>query len=84
MHAALWLQDLVVALAVLLSAGYLVRRQFPQSVRRWRIALAVPLLRETRHAGVQRLGRWLAPAPRAVGGGCGGCGGCDSGCTPGP
>ena len=78
MHAGLLAQYVVVALAVLLSVGVVARKQFPQGVRRLRIACAIPLVREGRAAWLQRMGRWLAPAPRLGGGdGCGGCNGCD-------
>jgi hypothetical protein len=63
---------------VVLSAGYVARRQFPQGVRRLRLACAVPLVREDRPAWMRRLGRWLAPASAKGGGDCGGCNGCKS------
>ncbi len=81
MDAALLLQYVLVAAAVLVSAGYLARRQFPQALRRLRIAVAVPMLREGRTPGWQRLGRWLAPQPRASEHACGGC---HNGCGPKP
>ena len=79
MHASLLAQYLVIALAVVVSAGYVLRRQFPQGVRRLRLACAVPLVREGRPAWVRRIGRWLAPVSGSgKGGDCGGCNGCKS------
>ncbi len=68
------LQQLVVAIAVAMSVGYLLQRQWPERVRRLRSAFAVRLLRtqgNTAHA----LGRWIAPQPRAQSE-CGSCNGC--------
>lgn len=72
----LTLQYVLTGLAVSLSAGFVVRRQFPQAVRNARIAIAVPLLREGRPPALRGLGRLLAPAPRVSGSACGGCNGC--------
>jgi hypothetical protein len=71
------LQYLVIALAVAASLGFVVQQRFPQGVRCLRIALAVPLVREGRTHWQQRLGRWLAPAPRIADNGCGGCNSCE-------
>lgn len=77
MDAGLAAQYLLVGVAVAASIVYMVRRQFPAAVRRWRVALAASLLREGRAPWQQRLGRRLAPAPRAgVVSSCGGCSGC--------
>lgn len=76
MAAGLLLQYLVIALAVALSAGYVFKRQWPGTVRRLRIACAVPLLRDRRAAWVRKLGRWIVPPVQGSDGGCGGCGGC--------
>lgn len=76
---SLWLQYVVIALAVLVSAVVVWKKQFPGSWRRARASLALPLLRSP-NASMQRLGRWLAP-PAA--GGASSCGGCD-GCGPDP
>ncbi|HYG05087.1 MAG TPA: DUF6587 family protein [Stenotrophomonas sp.] len=76
---ALWLQYVVVALAVLVSAAVVWKKQFPASWRRMRGALALWLLRR-RSVFAQRLGRRLAPVAGATSGACGGC---DS-CGPGP
>ena len=78
MHAGLLAQYVVIALAVLLSVVVVARKQFPEGVRRLRIACAVPLVREGRPSWLRGIGRWLAPTPRSPGGdGCGGCNGCD-------
>ena len=76
MHASLAAQYVVIALAVVVSAGYVARRQFPQGVRRLRLACAVPLVREGRPQWIRRIGRWLAPVSMNSGGDCGGCNGC--------
>jgi hypothetical protein len=77
MHAGLLAQYAVIALAVMLSAAFVAQRQFPQGVRRLRVACALPLVREGRPAWLRRVGRWLAPVPATGGGSCGGCNGCD-------
>jgi hypothetical protein len=77
MSGGLWLQYVLIALAVAASAAYVVRHQWPDRVRRLRIACALPLMREGRRAGLQRLGRWIAPRERLSAGACGtGCNGC--------
>ena len=78
MDASLLAQYVVIALAVVVSAGSVARRQFPHGVRRLRLACAVPLVREGRPAWMRRLGRWLAPSAGGTGGDCGGCNGCKS------
>ncbi|NUS39142.1 MAG: hypothetical protein HOQ02_08985 [Lysobacter sp.] len=77
MHAGLLAQYVVIALAVGFSVVVVARKQFPAGVRRLRIACAVPLVREGRATWLQRVGRWLAPAPRFAGDRCGGCNGCE-------
>ena len=77
MDAGLLLQYLAVAAAVLASAAFVVRRQFPGAVRRARIACAVPLVREGRAPWLRRVGLWIAPEPRSAGDdGCGSCNAC--------
>lgn len=76
MSASLLAQYTVIALAVLLSTAYVVRRQFPAGVRRLRVACALPLVREGRSPWLQRLGRYIAPAPLAAENECGGCNNC--------
>ncbi|RYZ70774.1 MAG: hypothetical protein EOP91_12645 [Lysobacteraceae bacterium] len=80
MDAWLLFQYVVIALAVLLSAWVVARKQFPGSVRRLRVAVALPLLREGKPAWLRSVGRWVAPA---VQGGNVACGGCDN-CGPDP
>lgn len=80
MDGGLLLQYLVIALAVLVSAWVVLKKQFPGTVRRLRGALALPLLRPARAPWLQSLGRRIAP-PASGGGGA--CGGCDS-CGPTP
>ena len=79
MTASLLAQYAVIALAVLLSTAYVVRRQFPAGVRRLRIACALPLVREGRSLWLQRLGRYIAPASLSAGTECGGCNHCGPG-----
>lgn len=77
MDASLTLQYTIIALAVLISAWVVAKKQFPGTVRKARVALALPLLREGKPAWLQKLGRRIAPATGANGGGsCGGCDGC--------
>lgn len=79
MTASLFVQYAVIALAVLASAAYVVRTQWPQALRSARIGCAVPLLRDGRAGWLQALGRAIAPAPRTAGeGGCGACSGCET------
>ncbi len=73
---ALWLQYVIVALVVLLALWMFLRRQFPAAVRRARIALAAPLVRDGRPPWMRRLARVLAPVQVGRGGTCGGCDGC--------
>lgn len=77
METGLLVQYAVIALAVALSAGFVAHKQFPGGVRRLRVICAVPLVREERSPWLRRLGRWLAPRPRAGEGGCGGCNSCE-------
>lgn len=76
MGTGLLLQYLVVAIAVVLSMAFVANKQFPDGVRRLRIACALPLMREQRAPWLQRVGRWLAPAPVGDAGSCGGCNSC--------
>lgn len=77
MSMGLLLQYAVVALAVMLSAAYVARSRFPAGVRRLRVSVALPLLRDGRARWLRTLGKVIAPLPR-VGGNdaCGGCNGC--------
>lgn len=76
MTAGLFAQYAVIALAVLASLAYVVRAQWPGAVRSARVACALSLMRATRPAWVQRVGRRIAPAATA-GSRCGGCSNCD-------
>lgn len=77
MHAGLLAQYVVVALAVVISVVVVARKQFPEGVRRLRIACALPLVRAGRAPWLQAIGHRLAPRPRYAGDSCGGCNGCD-------
>ena len=77
MSASLAMQYVVIALAVLSSAGYVMQKQWPGTLRAVRVRCAVPLLRDGRAAWLRSIGRVVAPAPRLAGeGGCSGCDGC--------
>lgn len=76
MALELFMQHAIVALAVVLSAVFLVQWQWPAAVRRLRVGLALWLLREGRGASARRLARMIAPRPSAAGAGCDGCDGC--------
>jgi hypothetical protein len=76
MSLSLLLQYCVIALAVLASAGVVMRRQFPNATRSLRIACALPLLREGRPRWMRVLGKGIAPAAASKAGACGGCDGC--------
>jgi hypothetical protein len=77
MTIPLWLQDLLVALAVLVSVVVVMRKQFPNAIRRLRLALALPLARAGRPAWMRALARRIAPPVQGGGKDCGGCGGCE-------
>jgi hypothetical protein len=74
--ASLALQYAVIAVAVLASAVYVLRRQAPGFVRRTRLVLAAPLARAGRPAWMHALARRIAP-PAVNRGGCNDCDGCD-------
>lgn len=81
MDASLALQYAIIAIAVVVSAWVVLKKQFPGPLRKARIALALPLLREGRAAWQHALGRWIAPAGSLVNGriagkDCSGCDGC--------
>ncbi len=75
MSAGLLLQYAVVALAAAASVLVVLHKRFPNTARRLRVALALPLLRAGRPGWMRAIGRWLAPAP-ASGKDCGGCDSC--------
>lgn len=76
MDASLLLQYVVIAVAVLISAWVVMKKQFPRTLRKVRVAMALPLLREGRAGWLRRIGRVIAPEPASAGGDCGGCNGC--------
>ena len=75
MSAGLLLQYAVVALAAAASVLVVLHKRVPNTARRLRVALALPLLRAGRPGWMRAIGRWLAPAP-ASGKDCGGCDSC--------
>ena len=79
MSAFLLLQYAVIALAVMVSAAFVARKQFPNATRRLRIACALPLVREDKPGWLRALGRRIAPRASYTGAGaCGGCASCDT------
>jgi hypothetical protein len=76
MAASLLLQYIIVALAVLVSAGVVMYKQFPNATRRLRVAVALPLLRAGRPAWMRALAKKIAPPGQGGGHDCGGCNGC--------
>ena len=76
MSAWLLLQYVVIALAVLLSVWVVAKKQFPGSVRKLRVAIALPLLREGRASWMRSVGFWISPVGGAETSACGGCDNC--------
>ena len=77
MDTGLLVQYLIIAVAVLVSAWVVLKKQFPGTVRTLRGAGAGPA-----EAGPRGLGAGAGAEDRATGNGSGGaCGGCDS-CGP--
>ncbi len=77
MSITLAIQYVLIALAVLSSAFYVLQKQWPNALRVVRVRCAVALLRDGRAEWLRGIGRLVAPAPRLAGeGGCGGCHGC--------
>jgi len=76
METGLLLQYAVIALAVLVSAWVVMKKQFPGTTRRLRSMLALALLKPGRAAWMQGLGRKIAPPASGGGGACGGCDSC--------
>ena len=75
----LLLQYIAIAVACAASLAFVLQKQWPQGVRRARIACALPMLRQARPAWMRKLGKWIAPAAAAGGAGCdSGCDGCSS------
>ncbi|MCC5095140.1 MULTISPECIES: DUF6587 family protein [Xanthomonas] len=75
---SLTLQYVIIALAVLVSAWVVMKKQFPGTLRRLHGTLALALVRDSRPAWMQAIGRRIAPP---AGQGAAACGGCDS-CGP--
>jgi hypothetical protein len=76
MQLSLLLQYGVIALAALVSAWVVANKQFPTAMRRLRLWLALPLVREGRPAWIRKLGSRIAPAATGGAGACGGCSSC--------
>ncbi|WP_411834662.1 DUF6587 family protein [Pseudoxanthomonas mexicana] len=79
MDLPLSVQYAIIAVAVVVSLWVVAKKQFPGPLRRLRIALALPLLREGRAGWLRAIGRRIAPPGNA--GGNDACGGCDN-CGP--
>jgi hypothetical protein len=79
MSGSLLLQYIVIGLAVLASALHVANSRFPAGVRRLRVSMALPLLRDGRAPWLRALGRRVAPMPSAMAGAaCSGCNSCGS------
>ncbi|HRF83827.1 MAG TPA: hypothetical protein PLO34_05290 [Pseudoxanthomonas sp.] len=76
----LWLQYAVIGAVVVLALWIFARKQLPGTLRKVRLALAAPLVREGRPVWMRSLARKIAPPSS---GGPSSCGGCD-GCGPEP
>jgi hypothetical protein len=76
MSTSLLLQYVVIAVAVLLSVWVVAKKQFPGSVRKLRVALALPLLREGKPAWMRAIGLRVAPVSQRGDSACGGCDNC--------
>lgn len=79
MEQGLLLQYAIIALAVLVSAWVVLKKQFPGVVRRLRGSLALWLLKPQRSPRLQALGQRLAPPATGGDSACGGCNGCGPG-----
>jgi len=73
---SLALQYAIIAVAVVVSAWVVLKKQFPGPLRKARSALALPLLRGGATGWRHRLGRWIAPPPTGGDAACGGCSNC--------
>ncbi|HZF96987.1 MAG TPA: DUF6587 family protein [Pseudoxanthomonas sp.] len=78
MDLPLWLQHVLIALAVAVSASVVLNKQLPGTSRQVRVAAALWLLRGNRVPMLRKLGRRIAPLSSATTTTCGGCNGCDS------
>lgn len=72
----LTVQYIVVGLVVALALWIFLKKQMPGTLRRLRLALAKPLVRDGRPAWMRALARRIAPPARGGGGACGGCDNC--------
>ena len=77
----MWLQYLVVGVIVAAALWIFARKQLPGTLRKARLALAAPLVRDGRPAWMRSLARRIAPP--GSGDGASACGGCDN-CGPEP
>lgn len=75
MDTGLLLQYLVIALAVLVSAWVVLKKQFPGVLRKLRGGLALWMVKQ-RSPRLQAWGRQLAPPPLGNSGACGSCDSC--------
>ncbi|MET0654044.1 MAG: DUF6587 family protein [Pseudoxanthomonas sp.] len=78
MTVSLLLQYSVITLAVIFSVWIVAKKQFPGSLRRLRVALALTLLRAGRPSWMRAIGLRVSPVNQ---GGDSACGGCDN-CGP--
>jgi hypothetical protein len=76
METSLILQYIVISLAVLASVWVVAKKQFPGSVRKLRVALALPLLREGRPSWMRAIGLHVSPVAQSGDSACGGCDNC--------
>ncbi|HEX7988920.1 MAG TPA: DUF6587 family protein [Stenotrophomonas sp.] len=76
MDKGLLLQYLIIALAVLVSAWVVLKKQFPGVLRKLRGLLALWLVKPQRSPRLQAWGRRLAPPAASAAGACGGCNSC--------
>lgn len=76
METSLILQYVVISLAVLASVWVVAKKQFPGSVRKLRVALALPLLREGRPSWMRAIGLRVSPVVQSGDSACGGCDNC--------
>lgn len=77
----LWLQYAVIGMVVAIALWIFAKKQLPGTLRRARVALAAPLVRDGRPAWMRSLARRIAPPGAGPGGAA--CGGCDN-CGPEP
>ena len=77
MDTGLLLQYIIIALAVLVSAWVVLKKQFPGVVRGLRGKLALWLVKPGRSPRLQAWGHKLAPPANSGAGACGGCNSCE-------